>query len=290
MLMCDIKHTFQSLVHRTISRYNWKMRKLNSTSLKSVVPLIETVEPDTFERIARILICLSKGAVSVTEIAKECDMKVPTVHRLLKSLTKPRFTMYDSVNHRYFLGPLIAKLSSNASTNHQYLRMCSLAEMEHLSSKCDETIALHVLIGSQIIPIRSFESEHALNVNEMTDLKDKLGLLPLGAMQKMLLSQLEDKNLKNLLSSINTKSQANLDVDAIFSEIAQIREHGYVITSGERIHGAVCISCPVLNYFHPAALSIIGPKTRLARKVPGFLQLLKESAANISETLLELRE
>jgi IclR family transcriptional regulator, acetate operon repressor len=246
----------------------------------------DETEPSCYERIARILICLSTGMSSVTEIAKECNMKVPTVHRLLKSLTKPRFTVYDPINHRYFLGPLIAQVGSNASTNHQYLRMCSLTDMKNLSDNTSETVTLTVLIGNQFIQIKQIESKYELRIHELgINLSSNEQLFPLGATQKMLLSQLEDKDLKSLLNSM-VGTQNLPGVDGVFEELVQIRAQGFASSSGERIPGAVCLSCPVTNYFFPTALSIIGPKSRISKKVSSLLQLLKDSAARISETLL----
>ena len=243
-------------------------------------------ELSSYERIANILICLSKGASSVTEIARECNMKVPTVHRLLRSLVRPRFTAYDAINHRYFLGPLIAQVSSNASTNHQYLRMCATKEMKRLSDKHGETITSTVLIGSEFIQIGSINCKHELMVQGLEeDTQSGLPLSPAGATQKTLLSQLEDANLKHLLANMKGQNQRSFGNDEVLSEIAKVREQGYAVSSGEIIPGATCLSCPISNYFFPSALSIIGPKARLSKKIPGLLKSLKESTRIISEVL-----
>ncbi len=261
--------------------------KINSHELDAMIPQTDQMEISSYERIARILICLSTGVSSVTEIARECNMKIPTVHRLLKSLTIPRITLYDPINHRYYLGPLIAQVASNASTNHQYLRMCSFKEMKRLSELFGETTTLTVMIGTEFIQIDSFKSKHVLMVQGLgDDLKGTMALLPFGATQKILLSQLDEASLKQMLNSVQTPDQLLFDSDSIQSAIAQIREQGYAISHSERIPGATCLACPVHNYFFPSAISIIGPKTRLSKKVPVLLKALKESAVIISETLV----
>lgn len=245
-------------------------------------------EISCYDRIARILLCLSTGVSSVTEIARECDMKVPTVHRLLKSLVKPQFTVYDSVNHRYFLGPLIARVSSNASTNHQYLRMSSLGEMKHLAELCTETVTISVLVGNHFMSIKNIESKHELLVHELgEDLESNMTMLPFGATQKALLAQLNDKDLRNLLTSVNPQDRTRFNIDTICAEIAEIREQGFAISSDERIIGATCLACPIDFYFFPCALSILGPKSRLSRKLPALLSMLKESASRISQNIKE---
>lgn len=254
---------------------------------ETAIVMVDEAEISSYERIAKILICLSKGASSVTEIARECNMKVPTVHRLLKSLARPHFTAYDAINHRYFLGPLIAQVSSNASTNHQYLRMCAMKEMKRLSDRHGETITSTVLIGSEFIQIGSVNCKHELMVQGLEeDTQSGLPLSPAGATQKILLSQLEDANLKHLLANMKGENQRPFGTDEVLNEIAKVREKGYAISSGEIIPGATCLCSPINNYFFPAALSIIGPKTRLSKKIPGLLKSLKESTKIISEVLV----
>jgi DNA-binding IclR family transcriptional regulator len=253
-------------------------------------PLAQDAHSDLscYERVARVLVCMSEGASSVTEIAKECDMKVPGVHRLLNSLSKPHLTVYDPLTRRYFLGPLIAQMAANATTNHQYIRMCSRAEMERLSNSCGETITLSLLIGAQFVSILNIESSHALLVHELgDDLKGNKPMLPFGATQKMLLSQLGNQDLLRMINTVINKDRRLTDSDILMAEMQQIHQQGFVITTGERIPGAICISCPIYHYVFPAAISLIGPKIRLAKKVQALLQSLKESAALISENLLK---
>ncbi|HSW58266.1 MAG TPA: IclR family transcriptional regulator C-terminal domain-containing protein, partial [Dehalococcoidales bacterium] len=258
------------------------MKKQVSTADKLALELQPSDETEItcYERIARILICLSNGLSSVTEIARECNMKVPTVHRLLKSLTKPRFTTYDAANHRYFLGPLIVQVASNASTNHQYLRMCSLKEIKGLSDNYGETISLTVLIGTEFTQITKITSKHELIVQGLGEVfLVNSAVLPFGATQKVLLSQLVDTDLRLMLHSISQQDQRPLNIEAMVTEIMNIREQGFAVSSGERIPGATCLSCPVYNYYFPSALSIIGPRTRLSKKTASLLKALKESAA-----------
>jgi IclR family acetate operon transcriptional repressor len=263
------------------------MHNNTAGNAETTIVMADQAEISSYERIAKILICLSTGISSVTEIARECKMKVPTVHRLLKSLAGPRFTAYDAVNHRYYLGPLIAQVSSNASTNHQYLRMCATKEMKRLSDKHGETITLTVLIGSEFIQIGSINCKHDLMVQGLKEeTQSGLPLSPLGATQKILLSQLEDANLNHLLNNMKGENQRPFSPDEVIAEIAKIREQGYAISSGEIIPGATCLCCQIDNYFFPSALSIIGPKARLSKKVPGLLKSLKESAKIISEVLV----
>jgi DNA-binding IclR family transcriptional regulator len=160
--------------------------------------------------------------------------------------------------------------------------------MQHLSDLNGETITLSTLIGTQFIPLKIIESRHLLLAHEAAeDIKDGKPILPFGATQKVLLSQLDDKNLKPLLKIAKDTHRRSFDSEAFARELAQIGEQGFAFSSGERIPGALCLSCPVHNYPYPLALSIIAPETRIGAKISRFSKIIKQSANRISRNILE---
>jgi DNA-binding IclR family transcriptional regulator len=68
-------------------------------------------ESKTFmDKIARILVSLSDGKNSVTDIAHQCNLSTSATHRLLNVLAESSFAVRDPINHKYYLGPLINNL------------------------------------------------------------------------------------------------------------------------------------------------------------------------------------
>src|SRR4030042_5343266 len=61
-----------------------------------------------------ILICLSNDIHKVSDIARQCDFSKSTVHRVLKLLEQTQLVVQDTINRRYYLGPLVRQLASNA--------------------------------------------------------------------------------------------------------------------------------------------------------------------------------
>lgn len=241
--------------------------------------------PSSLERATDILLCLSNGINSATEIAAYTEYSVSTVHRLLQNLTELGWVVQDEVSHKYFLGSLIHKLASNIMSAHQYLILHALKEMNRLANLSEETISLGALEQLHFLKLYDIQSPHSLRIIEASD---RLKGQYLGATAKVLLSQLDDKELKIFLKHVKNEPatpESIIDNDMLFEQIKEIRRSGYSISCGERIKGAVCISAAVKNYFCPLALYIVGPEERLKSRAEYLVKELKTSAQRIADDI-----
>ena len=91
-------------------------------------------------RASEILNMLSLGRNRITDICQEIGLSKGTAHRLLKTLEQCGFVFQDAVSHRYYLGHLIIKLSSNPNITHQNLIVCAY----------DELKMLRIVVGKQL--------------------------------------------------------------------------------------------------------------------------------------------
>jgi DNA-binding IclR family transcriptional regulator len=251
----------------------------------------EDAAVSSIARAANVLLCLSQGLNTVTDISLQCKLSKSTVHRLLNSLIEPRFTMYDSINHRYFLGPLITQLAASSEATHQPLIIGAADQMQLLSNVTGETVTLTLMVGLEFVRLYSILSKHGLKVEEPEDDRDLRPFLPSGAMQKVLLSQLNEKDLKIALRSFanwSTRHDEVIDTGRLLIQLAQIKQEGFFVSCGEMIPGCICLSAPVSNYLCPAALSIIGPETRISPNLARLTENLKTSAGRISTDLAHI--
>jgi IclR family transcriptional regulator, KDG regulon repressor len=240
----------------------------------------------SLERATEILLCLGNGINSATEIAAYCEYSVSTVHRLLQNLVVLRWVVQDEISHKYFLGPLVHKLSSNLMTGHRYLILHALKEMSRLSNLTEETITLSALDQFQILKLQDIPSLHNLRIIEADD---KLQGQFLGATAKVLLSQLHDNHLKDFLKHLKNQpatADSVVDNDILLEQILEVRRKGYAVSSGERIKGAVCICAAVNNYYCPVAIYIVGPEDRLKSKIDELVTELLASASLIAESII----
>lgn len=237
-------------------------------------------------RSADILFCLSKGINTVTDIAGHCKLSKSTAHRLLKALKESYLVAQDPINQQYYLGPLIIRLSSNPQTTHNYLVTCAIDEMKRLWDVIEDTVTLNILIGVQYVRLHEIPSKHDLRV---IDEYDPVGPIFVGATAKVLLSQLNDEDLRVAIKTVKftrVTEHSVTDKNIILMQSKKIREQGYAISYGERIVGSLCISAPIKHYFWPAALSVVGPESRLKPRVNEFVKEVTGGAGRITKNIM----
>ena len=241
-------------------------------------------------RAIEILICLSNGINTLTEITTHTGLSKPTVYRLLKTLEELLMVTQNPSSHHYFLGPLIHQIASNPETNHQYLTSCAFEELRRLWDYSSETVELDTMVGIQYTRIYEIPSKHDLKV---VNGPDPVGAVYVGAAAKVLLSRLDDDELKAIVRNIKlvrVTEYSVVDRLQLLSQVREVRDRRYAISLGERIPGAMSISAPVNNYFWPVALALTGPETRLRPVYQEVVQEVIASAERISATVKEFLE
>jgi DNA-binding IclR family transcriptional regulator len=266
------------------------MLKSNSNfALRNLFPDTDrkTTGIRSVHRAANILICLSNGINTLTGIADCCKLTKPTVFRLLKTLEEMLMVTQDPVTHRYYLGLLVNQIASNPLASHHYLINCALEELRRLWDFSGETVELNIMIGIQYIRLYEMPSRYDLKVVAGPD---PVGPIFVGATAKVLLSQLDEEDLKVALKNIRIRhvtEHSVTDEKELMAQTKEIRTQGYAISYGERILGALCISAPIKNYFWPVALSLIGPEGRLKPGLDDTLKELLASASRITGNIAE---
>jgi DNA-binding IclR family transcriptional regulator len=246
----------------------------------------ESYRNTSLVRSTNILICLSNGINTNTDIARYCDYSTSTVHRLLNVLKNLNWVVQDSINHKYYLGPVVNHLLSNQAGAHRYLLVNALQEMVHLSHFSRETISLSVLVQLRSVVLHFIPSEQELKIVEADSGQ---GIqFAVGATAKVLLSQLDKEEIMEVLGKVDLLKLTGknaMDRNALLAQLMDIKRKGYGISYGERIVGAICISAAVKNYSHPVALSILGPENRLKPRARGITEELLASASRISKSI-----
>ena len=234
---------------------------------------------------AAILVCLSQRVTTVSEIARQTGLGKSTVHRVLKLLEDADLVMQDPVNRNYYLGPLVARLNADPRTSHEHLVILALQEMQRLSQVSEETVALDILVGTQMIPVFELPSHHDLKVTADRSSGDALHA---GASRKVLLSLLPDRQLQSVLGLLRYAPVTDRTVtsrDVLLAQIKDIRAQGCAVSYGEWNAGVICLSVPLKPYQFPVALSIIGPEIRLQPNLQVLVKEAKLSAERISAKL-----
>jgi IclR family KDG regulon transcriptional repressor len=240
----------------------------------------------SLERVSNILLCLSDGFTTGTDIARKCNYSTSTVHRLLNVMKKLKLASRDSFTHKYYLGPLLVQISYNQAEAHRYLVINALQEMIRLSELTKETINLNIMIQFHPILLHSIASRYELRI--VGHDQAFRGLFAMGATGKVLFSQLADDIMYEALRKIEMPHITNksiTDPNVLLPQLLSIRRQGYAVSYGERVPGAMCICAPVENYKFPTALSILAPEMRLKPRKEEIIREIKISTARISKNI-----
>jgi IclR family transcriptional regulator, acetate operon repressor len=239
-----------------------------------------------------ILICLRDDIHKVSDIARRTGFSKSTVHRVLKLMEQSQLVTQDTINHRYYLGPLVFRLASNALTTHKRLITCADAEMKRLVDVTEETVVLDTMMGLKFQTLHEIASRHNLKVSQEIKMAGpRYTSLYAGASAKVLMTQLDDKRLRMLISAISiipVTERTITDKKLLLAQIADVRKTGYAVSRSERIPDTICISVPIFNYSLPVVLSVVGPDIRLQSQVRGVIAELKNSSIRISKNIAEI--
>jgi IclR family transcriptional regulator, acetate operon repressor len=242
---------------------------------------------ESVHRAINVLVCLSNGYHSVTDIANKCQLSNSTVHRLLQALQESDAVIEDPASRRYYLGCLLGRLTANPHITHEHLLRCADREMQRLASHTQETVSLLTLIGLKQQRLRSIPSSYSLRVVDISDEDSLIGDIYIGAPARVLLSQLTDDKLRKTLRYLKLDNETSPESVAkdIEVQVRAVQRQGYAITQGEKVSGGLCISVPISNYFLPVSLNIYGPGDRLKPKMKDHLNQALQSACQISNNI-----
>jgi len=239
-------------------------------------------------RTAAILNCLNKGVTTVTDIANTLKINKATVYRLLQVLNEAGLTLRNPLNRQYYLGPLITQIAENPSITHGILVLSAISEMERLSELTGESIAVSVLIGVFRYNLQEIPSTHDIQIVA----KKTIGTdLHAGATSRILLSQLNSKDLKkaiNTITFIRLTERTITNKEMLLEELKKDKKQGYAIGCSERALGAMSISVPIKNYAIPASIGILGLEDRMKPHTQEYVEALMKAAAHIEYNLSAL--
>ncbi|AJY73478.1 IclR family transcriptional regulator [Paenibacillus beijingensis] len=225
--------------------------------------------------------------VSVTEISRELEMPVQSVHRILVSLSQHGFVSQNNKTRKYKLGLCMMKYGF-LMQDSLMLRSTARPFMEELSKQTKETVYLAMRENMEGVYIDSIDSSQALKISEPIGLR-----LPLfiGASNRVILAYLPQKTRERILADVDWSSVSSLKPltrEFIDKELEQIREQGYAVTSGEATEGTTGIGAPIFSYENTVigSLNCAGPTQRFtSENIEKISFYLKKYAHLISKEL-----
>lgn len=221
---------------------------------------------------------------STSEISRELNMPVQTVHRLLNCLCEVGFVSQDRETRRFRLSTRIMELGLSIRENIS-VRKAALPFLIKLSNETKEIVNLSIAEGNEGVII---ESVNAINpiYNFHKDVKGIRLPLSIDAANKVLLANfklyLKNKIVNDLMNQNVIKDKSELE-----KELRRIKESGFSITFDEKAEGITSIAAPIYSWEnHVVGAISISTNTNLdLNRLNYLVEVILKYSRYISEEL-----
>lgn len=208
----------------------------------------------------------TKNAMTLSEIARDRDLPLPTAARLAKALEEEGFLERDAKTKRYRLGFKCSLLGAIAKKTG-VLRMIAAPYMEELKSMFNETVNLYLREGDIRICYEQIES--SFNLKRSAKLGDRFPLWA-GAAGRCFLAFMKKEEVDRILEKVEPlTANTILDKERIYQKNSEVKEKGYSFSVAEREEGVSSVAAPIFDAsMQPVAcLTVSGPTSRFSEEM-----------------------
>lgn len=223
------------------------------------------------------------GALSLSQLAAESGLPLPTIHRLVRTLVDLGYVQQQP-SRQYALGPRLIRLGDTAG---QMLSVWARPHLEALVEQLGETANLAMLDGDQIVYVAQVPGRHSMRM--FTEVGRRVSP-HCTAVGKALLAGVPEQEVRALLQRTGMPAQTEHTItspDEFVAQLHDVREHGYATDDGEQELGVRCVATQIPEAPARIAFSISGPAQRMTPElVERAVPLLSEAADALSAELL----
>lgn len=220
------------------------------------------------------------GEAGLSELAEASGIPLPTIHRLMRTLTHRGYARQER-SRRYALGPRLIRLGDSASRLLGSWSQPFLAELVDLTG---ETANLALRDGDEVVYVAQEQSHHSVRM--FTEVGRRVPLHTTGV-GKAILAQLTPAEVDEVLTRTALRPATDRSVTdpaELRAQLEAARADGYATDEGEYEIGVSCVAVPLS--FTLAALSVSGPAARLDHQTRlRIAPLMRDVAGDLSRTL-----
>lgn len=234
------------------------------------------------DRAFALLECLADGggSLSLSELAAQSGLPMPTIHRLVRSLVGQGYVRQEP-SKRYALGPRLIRLGDLST---RMLGSWAKPYLARLVEAYGETTNLAMMEGDAAVYVAQVPSPRAMRM--FNEIGQFVALHSTGV-GKAMLSTLSDAHVVQLLARTGMLARTEHTLTtpaAMLDRLATIRSQGYAIDDGEQELGVRCVAVPVPGLPFRAAVSVSGPGGRVT------IEQVEVIAPDVQRTALELSQ
>lgn len=224
--------------------------------------------------------------LSLAYLSRKVKFSKPTLYRILATLIKERYVLFDPLKKRYSLGVAAAQLAIHV---HVEKAVCYLAHfaMERLSRKFEETVLLYREAGIDVRCINKCDTNNP--IRRVIEVGDTAPMYACSA-GKIILAYKSNMERESLLSvsplkKITEKTVTNKRM--LIEELDTVNQDGYAITESELIDGLFSVSAPVfIDDRVEYCVALLIPTFRVFMdSLPEYIEQTRECAFAISSQM-----
>jgi DNA-binding IclR family transcriptional regulator len=190
---------------------------------------------------------LKKKGDTLQNIKRELDLSQTTAYRILNTLVRLDYLIYQEDTKRYFISRKLLTLGFRSLDEHNLLEIV-LPRLQELRDRVKETACFGILGEEKGIFIDQALGNHTFRFFLTPG---KPFELHCSAPGKAIMAYLPN-TLRNLYLSLMKFTRYNSRTitteDAYLEELEQVRRKGYAIDNEEELSGVICIGAPLFNY------------------------------------------
>lgn len=216
------------------------------------------------------------GAARSKDLADAVSLPVPTVHRILATLTARGFAL-QLPDRSYALGPRLVRLGESAS---QQTGTVVQPLLDELAADLGETVNLAVFSQDSMTYIAQAISRRSMRM--FTEVGRRVPCHSTGVGRAVLASMPHSEAAGLVALTLGRSQEA--DAEAVLAEVEASRKRGFALDDEEVEAGVRCLAVSVDGGPAPAALSVSGPTSRLTPETyDSAANRLRRAAAAIGE-------
>jgi len=228
-------------------------------------------------------VAASDRAMGLSQLAAACDLPLPTIHRLARTLVALGYLRQEP-SRQYALGPRVLLLGESSS---KMLNTIALPHLAGLVDELGETANLAMLDGDQVAYVAQVPGRHSMRMFTEVGRRVHPHCTAVG---KSLLSVLPVDDVQALLARTGLPRHTPhtiVEIDALLEQVQRAAVDGYALDEGEQEVGVRCLAVPVPAPDVHLAVSISGPAPRMSEELlRRAVPLLRGTAGALARDLL----
>ncbi|QQB15651.1 IclR family transcriptional regulator [Brevibacterium casei] len=236
------------------------------------------------ERAFGLLECIanSAGSATLSHIAADVNLPLPTIHRLLGTLVSLGIVR-QLPNRGYALGPGLVRLGNLAGAQ---LGAIARPHLRTLVAELGESANVATLDGDMVVYVDQVASERQMRM--FTEVGRRTHMHDTGV-GKAILAQLDPAQVRSIVATAGMPTPTEHSIgtlEQLEAELERIRQRGYSIDEQEQELGVRCFAMSVPGAPSPLAISVSGPISRVdddfaARAIPLLRSVAEQIAADM---------